>query len=115
MPEGKQWGPPLQALLETAETLNTASARLNTILHDVEQKLVAAHIGLEVWLTDARQALERSPGARLSSDGVTSYTWVELGFTSLPDGWHLAARHIGVEEGPPDDDGDPRWTHRACV
>ena len=115
MPEGKQWGAPLQALLATAETLNTASTRLNTILQDVEQTLVAAHIGLEVWLTDARQALERSTGARLSSDGVTGSTWVELGFARLPDGWHLAVRHIDVEEGPPDDDGDPRWTHRVCV
>jgi len=115
MPEGKQLGPQLQALLATAETLNTASTRLNTILHDVEHKLVAAHIGLEVWLTDARQALERSPGERLTSGSGTSYTCVELGFASLPDGWHLAARHIGVEEGPPETHGDPSWTYHTCV
>jgi hypothetical protein len=113
MPEGKKLGHQLTLLFEAAETLNTASNNINTILQAVEEQLVKANIGLEVWLTEQGQVLSRSPAER-TDEGNTSYTDVELGFAKLHDGWHLAVRHIGVEEGPPDRDGDPSWATSSC-
>jgi hypothetical protein len=114
MPEGtKKLGQQLTLLLEAAEALNTASNNINTILHAVEEQLIKANIGLEVWLTGPTQVLSRSDVQRTDQNG-TRYTDVEAGFTKLHDGWHLAARHISVEEGPLDQDGDPIWTTSSC-
>src|ERR671924_1835184 len=113
MPEGKKLGQQLTLLLEAAEALNTASNDINIILHAVEEQLIKANIGLEVWLTGSGQVLSHSHAERTDNDS-TRYTDVELGFAKLHDGWHLAARHIAVEEGEPDRDGDPSWTTSLC-
>ena len=104
MPEGTLTHD-LTALLTTAETLNHASNSINTILTAVEQQLVQANLGLEVWLIHS--PLSSSTPERDDNDEKLSSTNVELGFAKLHDGWHLAARDIGVTPGPPDDYGDP--------
>ena len=91
MSDDKKLTPLLSSLLDTADTLNARSKKINTILQTVEEQLVQANVGLEVWLA--------SPGQRLSADApgrddddrlCVSYT--EFGFTRLHDGWHLAAQ-----------------------
>jgi hypothetical protein len=103
MPEGTLTHD-LTALLATAETLNHASNSINTILTAVEQQLVKANVGLEVWLIGS--PLSSSTPERIDDHKMPSYTNVELGFAKLKDGWHLAARDIGLTPGPPDDFGD---------
>jgi hypothetical protein len=96
MPEGKKLTPHLNALFETVETLNTSSNSINTILQAVEQQLIKANIGLEVWLESSAQHLSSSTSAR-DRDDCTRLTYTELGFTRLRDGWHIAARDFEVE------------------
>jgi hypothetical protein len=62
----------------------------------VEQQLIKANIGLEVWLEEAAQRLSSSTSTR-DTDDFTRFTYAELGFARLRDGWHIAARDFVVE------------------
>jgi len=96
MPDGKKLAPHLHALLETAETLNKTSDSINAILQAVENQLVEANIGLEIWLDGDAFRLSATPPTE-DTDGIPRYTFVELGFFRFRDGWHIAARDWRAE------------------
>ena len=112
MPEGtltKQ----LTALLATAETLNNASNSINTILLAVEEQLMKANIGLEVWLPCPPYPLSRSTPKPIDGGDGICYWRVELGFAKVGDAWHFAARDFFVKEGSHDREGTPAWTNES--
>jgi len=101
MPEGTKLDQQLQTLLETAKALNTASDQLNDILTAVEEQLVTANLGLEVWfVNDSLHELSRRFVRRLEDDTLVEYATVELGFARVAGAWQLAARdRVVIERG----------------
>jgi hypothetical protein len=88
---------------ESAKKLNAASDSINSIITDIEQKLVNANAGLEVWLDglkDDYYLFETKPEAWSEDDGKEGYKWNQtlLGFTKLnqTEGWRLAFRERTV-------------------
>ena len=100
MPEGTKLGPQILELLETAETLNTTSNSINTILHAVERQLIEANLGLEVWL-DQYDSDKLSQTTRRDERYTHPRSYeTELGFAKLGDGWHLARREVVIDTDP---------------
>src|SRR5215831_7486788 len=104
MPEGTKLSQQLQALLDTAETLNSKSDHINTLLKAVEDTLVKANIGLEVWLDSSAHHELRRENPRQTEVNGKAICWdvAELGFARLLDGWHLAIRMGTITEVPRD-------------
>jgi hypothetical protein len=93
-----------------AKELNAASDSINTVITDVERKLVDANAGLEVWVQDGRgDALEITESSRRltaeeNGQSRAYWDWYEmyLGFAKInqTEGWRLAVRvrrHIVFE------------------
>jgi len=79
---------PLSELERKAQRLNQASDSLNLILSQVEERLVHANVGVEVWL---RKALA-STDSEGSTHGETTWSSQFLGFAKLNGRWCLAIK-----------------------
>jgi hypothetical protein len=90
MPEGKL-APMLTTLLTEAETLNTASNSINTIINAVEERLVQANLGLEVWLIHTPLSDDTRPDEN-DEYGRKIQLARELGFAQVGSRWHIAIR-----------------------
>lgn len=85
----------LAALDEVGEALSDGMREVNAFLKTCEERVIASHIGLEMWVS--------LPGKTVPVE--------YLGFAKLNTGWQLA---YGVEELRGDDDtreGDPPLAH----
>lgn len=91
---------------ESAKKLNAASDSINSIITDIEQKLVSANAGLECWLDglkDDYYLFETKPEAWSDDDeGKEGFLWKQtlLGFTKLnqTEGWRLAFKERTVSQ-----------------
>src|SRR2546427_9712921 len=93
----------IASLAKTAESLNRASNSINTTLDTVEKKLVAAKIGLEVWLSGylspVMSSIMLEPHFHQIHGQVERSLQRQLGFTKLNGKWCLAVRGIETNDG----------------
>ena len=83
---------------QNARQLNEASDSINTIITDIEQKMVSANAGLQYWLEEdtlnvtepkVHKVLDKSGDVKL----FAQWSETHLGFVKLTnEGWHLAFR-----------------------
>ncbi len=82
----------LSELKQKALQLNTESNSINTTISLVENEIVTANVGLEVFLDRGRADVLRVEGEEEA----------HLGFAKLDSGWHLVVR-LTDDEGSPED------------
>ena len=96
-----QYDESIQNLSKLAVKLNEASDSITLILNDLEAKLQATQIGLEVWLPERideevsmtlSEAAMGSANPEYAEKDVKLQTWHEIGWAKVDSKWRLAYR-----------------------
>jgi len=92
----------LDALAQTAATLNSKTDELNQVIADVEHELQDAGVGVTIWL---RRLLEESTTERRYRADDDEQRWPidvtfgwQLGFAKIDGEWRVAARQARIED-----------------
>ena len=97
----------INELSNLARQLNQKSDKLNSIITEVNQKLLALNIGIEVWLKN--EPLTMADHSTFNAEGEPCLPWSEatiLGYAEVDDEWQLAVKHCLLA----DKEVNPRFT-----